>query len=76
MDGNYIVNRLKEASTWQGIIIFVAGALHFALPPEQQAALVTIATGLVGALFVVKKEAKSPDAKVSPNAVVNGRTSP
>lgn len=70
---DYIINRLKEASTWQGIIVFVTGALHFVLPPEQQAALITIATGLIGAIWVTKKDPKSPDAVVNPTAVTNGR---
>lgn len=70
---DYIINRLKESTTWAGIIVFLTGALHFVLPADVQASLVTVATFVVGAIFVTKKDAKSPDAKVSPQAVANGR---
>jgi hypothetical protein len=69
----YIINRLKEASTWQGIIVFLTGVAHFALPEDVQASVITVATFLVGVLFVTKKESKSPDAVVSPQAVANGK---
>lgn len=73
MDFSYIVNRLKEASTWQGIIVFLTGVAHFTLPADVQTSVITVATFLVGILFVTKKEAKSPDAVVSPSAIQNGK---
>lgn len=69
----YIINRLKEPTTWAGIIVFLTGVAHYALPPDVQNAIISVATFLVGALFVVKKDAKSPDAVVSPSAVANGK---
>ena len=69
----YIVNRLKEPTTWAGIIVFLTGAAHFVLPPDVQTSIITVATFLVGAIFVGKKDAKSPDAVVSPTAVTNGK---
>lgn len=71
---DYLFNRLKEASTWQGIVVFLAGVAHFTLPPDTQSAIVTIAVFLFSGLGFAKKEAKSPDAVVNPQAVVNGQT--
>lgn len=72
---DYIIARLQEASTWQGIVIFIAGAAHFTLSPEVSSSITTLAVFLVGALFVTKKEAKSKDAVVSPSAIRNGQLS-
>lgn len=69
---DYLINRLKEASTWQAIVVFVAGMLHFVLTPELQGSLVTVAVSAFGMLGFAKKEAKSPDAVVNPQAVTNG----
>ena len=46
----FILNRLKEPSTWRGIILLIAGAVGYNLSIEQQAALVTVALALVGAI--------------------------
>ncbi len=69
----YIVNRAKEPGTWQGIIVFIAGAVHFEMPPELQANIIGILVFLFGSIQILKKDAKSPDAKVSPQAVANGK---
>jgi hypothetical protein len=70
---DYIINRLKEASTWQGIITFLAGAAHFTLPEDVSTSITTVAVFLVGLLFVTRKESKSDDAVVSPAAVAKGK---
>lgn len=70
---DYILNRLKEASTWQAIIVFLAGVAHYALPPDVQNYIVGIAVFLFTGAGFAKKEAKSPDAVVSPQAVANGK---
>jgi hypothetical protein len=70
---DYIINRLKESTTWAGIIVLLTGVAHYTLPPDVQASIISVATFLVGAIFVAKKDAKSPDAKVSPQAVANGK---
>ena len=72
---DYILNRLREASTWQGIITFIAGAAHFTLPADVSASITTVAVFLVGVLFVTRKESKSDDAVVSPAAVAKGKLS-
>ena len=42
----YILNRLKEASTWRGIIL-VATAAGAHWSPESQEAIITVGVGLV-----------------------------
>ena len=70
---DYILNRLKEASTWQAIIVALAGVAHYALPPDVQQYIVGIAVFLFSSIGMTKKDAKSPDAVVSPSAVANGQ---
>ena len=43
----YIVERLREASTWRGIVLLI-GALGVAISPEQSAAFITFGLGLSG----------------------------
>lgn len=53
----YIINRLKEASTWRGLILLAAAfGLHIA--PELQEAIVGAGigtAGLIGAVFPDKQ---------------------
>ncbi|MCA7001648.1 MULTISPECIES: hypothetical protein [Pectobacteriaceae] len=49
---NYILERLKEPSTWRGIILFVAGVFGVQLGVDTQALVVSAgvtAAGVVGA---------------------------
>ncbi|MFA6100446.1 MAG: hypothetical protein WC750_06295 [Patescibacteria group bacterium] len=51
--GQYIINRLKEASTWRGIIALITAA-GITLQPNQVEAIVAAglaAIGIVGAFF-------------------------
>ena len=43
----YILNRLKETSTWRGIIL-VATAAGAHWSPESQEAIITVGVGLAG----------------------------
>ena len=45
----YLLERLKEASTWRGIIL-VATALGAHWSPESQAAVITAGVGAAGVL--------------------------
>ena len=45
----YILNRLKEASTWRGIIL-VATAAGAHWSPESPATIITVGVGLAGAI--------------------------
>ena len=44
---NYLIQRLKEASTWRGIIL-VATAAGAHWSPESQATVITVGVGLAG----------------------------
>lgn len=47
----YILDRLKEASTWRGLVL-IATACGTAISPEQQEAIVTVGllvAGMIGA---------------------------
>lgn len=53
----YIINRLKEASTWRGIALLLT-ALGLQVAPELQEAVITVgvsAAGLIGVVFPDKK---------------------
>lgn len=58
----YLINRLKEPSTWQGIIAVVTG-FGVAISPELSSSIVTAAAALFGTVSVVLKERGSEDAK-------------
>ncbi len=48
----YIIERLKESSTWRGIVL-VATAAGAALTPDQQAAIVSAGMGIAGMIAVM-----------------------
>lgn len=46
---NYIIERLKEASTWRGIVAILTGfGVH--LNPDQQGAIVALGLAVIGAV--------------------------
>ena len=53
----YLINRLKEASTWRGIALLLT-ALGVQVAPELQEAVITVGVstaGLIGVVFPDKK---------------------
>ena len=54
---NYVVARLKEASTWRGLIL-IATALGLNLAPVMQEAIVTAGIGLAGVAGAVLPDSK------------------
>jgi hypothetical protein len=72
-DSSYIWNRLKEASTWQAIVVGLGGIFHFTLPADVQSQVIGVLVFIFVSLGVTKKDAKSPDAVVNPAAVANGQ---
>lgn len=54
----YSLNRLKEPSTWRGIILAGTGALGLALNPDFVDPLVYIGVGLAGLLGVFLPDKK------------------
>lgn len=56
---NFLLERLKEPSTWRGIIWLIT-AFGFALDPDQREAIVTTGMSLVGLIGVFTSEYKKP----------------
>jgi len=54
MNKEYIYNRLKEPSTWRGIVVFLTG-VGFNLSPEMSEQIVIVAVPLVGLLGMISK---------------------
>lgn len=58
---NWIINRLKERSTWRGIV-GLATAVGLGLEPDQVTAIVTLGVAAAAVVEVFFKEAQSEDA--------------
>jgi ribosomal protein L11 len=58
----YLINRLMELSTWQGIIAIVTG-FGVALSPELGEAIATLGVAVFGVVSAITKERGSDDAK-------------
>jgi len=72
---DWIINRLKEESTWRGIIAFAAsvavaiGKLGWATwlqDPATQTAIIAGAIGIIGLINIIKKQLSSADATAAP----------
>lgn len=59
----YILNRLREVSTWRGIIMLVAGGWA-TKNPEQAEAIIPIAIALAGAIGAFLPDKKKPVAAI------------
>lgn len=55
---NLIVSRLKEPSTWRGLVM-IATALGVALDPQMVEAIVAAGTGLAGLIGVLTTDNKA-----------------
>lgn len=61
----WLQERLKEASTYQGLTV-VAGALGYALEPQAVEAIGVAVAAVLGAILVIKREGliqKAEDAQ-------------
>ena len=59
---NWILHRLREPSTWAGIITMVTGILGWRLSEEVRVHVITLGTTLVGLLIAIGREGKpTPD---------------
>jgi hypothetical protein len=58
---DWIINRLKEPSTWRGIFAMLAAA-GIAISPDLQGHITTAGLALIGLINFIKKDAASPDA--------------
>lgn len=69
----YIMNRLKEPSTWRGLIA-LATAAGLALSPEQKETIIGLGVTAISAILIFKKDANSVDAKPKPEPADNTNT--
>lgn len=58
---NWLLHRLREPSTWAGIITVVTGILGWKVSEEVRAHVVTIGTSIVGLLLAIGREGKATD---------------
>tara|TARA_R110000868_G_scaffold151595_2_gene376105 strand:+ start:1025 stop:1213 length:189 start_codon:yes stop_codon:yes gene_type:complete len=52
---NHIMNRIKQESTWRGVILILT-AFGVQLAPELQEAIITVGLAIVGAINVLKNK--------------------
>lgn len=52
---NYILDRLKEPSTWRGILAMIT-AVGVKLHPEMQEAIISAGLALIGMVNIFRKE--------------------
>jgi len=57
----YLLNRLKEPSTWRGIVS-LAMAAGIGIHPEMMEQIIAAGVTVVGLILTFKRDAKSPDA--------------
>jgi hypothetical protein len=53
---SWVIDRLKESSTWKGLIVLL-GVVGVSLSAEQSQAIVAAGLALIGAIEVFRKEA-------------------
>ena len=53
----FLMERLSEASTWRGIIMFIT-AIGVKISPDQMEAIIVAGIGIVGAIGVFTKDKK------------------
>lgn len=58
----WILNRLKEKSTWRGLVVALTG-LGLSLSAEQQQAIIALGVSLFVAIEILGKEPQSDDAE-------------
>lgn len=60
--GSYVVARLKEPTTWRGIIaLLTAAGIHIA--PQWQEAILTTGLGIIGAIGVTAPDPPKPSPR-------------
>lgn len=58
----FLVNRLKEPSTYVGLVAILAGAFGMVLSDEHALTIASGVAAIVGALLAAHREAKRPDS--------------
>lgn len=58
---NWLLNRLKEPSTWRGLIYVISGISGVSLSADVATAIVAAGIAVAGVIDTLKKDALSPD---------------
>ena len=72
---NWLLDRLKEESSWRGIVLLVT-ALGVKLDPERGEAIIALGLAVVGLINVLRKEPTVPGGRFNPRAQVRKATLP
>ena len=64
----YLLERLKEPSTWRGLFALLT-AVGLKLHPEMQEAILTTGLALIGMINVVRKESNGSNSAANPASV-------
>lgn len=69
---NYILARLKEASTWRGLFALLT-AVGIKLHPELQEAILSAGLAFIGLINVFQKESNDTKPAANPASVVGNK---
>ncbi len=69
----YILERLKEPSTWRGLFALLT-AIGLKLHPEMQEAILTTGLALIGMINVVRKESNDTKSASNPASVAGNQS--
>ena len=74
---NWLIARLKEPSSWRGLIV-LASIVGYKLDPTLQEAIVTAGVSLIALVEIIRKEqaerATVPGQAFNPNATIKRAT--
>jgi hypothetical protein len=65
----YILERIKEPSTWRGVFALLT-AVGIKLHPEMQEAILTTGLALIGLINVIRRESNDTKPTTNPAPVV------
>ena len=68
----YLLERLKEPSTWRGLFALLT-AVGLKLHPELQEAILTTGLALIGMINVVRKESNDTSSAANPTTVAGDK---
>ena len=68
----YLLERLKEPSTWRGLFALLT-AVGLKLHPEMQEAILTTGLALIGMINVVRKESDATKPAANPAPVAGNQ---
>ena len=68
----YLLERLKEPSTWRGLFALLT-AIGLKLHPEMQEAILTTGLALIGMINVIRKESDAAKPAANPAPVAGNQ---